>query len=218
MPETEKHYGEVVDNLVDLSGVPLERGEVMVKCETLLSDERVLPEPVPPSFPLAGPTGGVFYTPEIGSTVELTVIAGTESVETPEIRYIAALYSEVNDIPDEFKVNYPRRWGIKTPGGQVMYFDFTPGVETIIIQSSPVQYIKIDAVGVTIEGGLINLGAITVDSVPYANRLGGFLTQFAAWAGGHIHPHPEGPTGGPQPGPPAIPPASAWSSPTVRLK
>ncbi len=238
MSDLERHFGEVVDNEVDLSGVPLQRGEIMVKCETILSDERVLPDPVPPSFPIAGPGGGVFFVPEIGSEVELIVIGGASSVENPEIRYVASLYSEVDDIPDEFKENYPKRWGIKTPGGQLFYFDFTKGAETVVLDDGLGQSVKIDSAassitltdktgneirmesgGITINSDIsINLGEPTIDSVPYANVLAGFLQQFAAWAGSHIHPHPQGPTSGPTPAPPAIPDATAWSSPTVKLK
>ncbi len=220
MPDIERHYGEVTDNEVDLMGVPLKRGEIMVKCDTLLSDERVLPDPVPPSFPVAGPSGGVFFVPEKGSTVELVVIGGKESVENPEIRYVAGLYSEVDDIPSEFKTNYTKRWGVKTPGGQVFYFDFTPGAETIVIQSKDDLYIKINGASntVTVEGAVINLGAAPVDVVAYAEQLGNYLNQFVSWAGSHIHPHPEGPTGGPQPGPPAIPDYPAWSSEKVKVE
>lgn len=220
MINLERHYGEVVDNRVDLNGVPLQRGEIMVKCETILSDGRILPDPVPPSFPIAGPNGGVFFVPEIDSTVELLVIGGAESVEAPEIRYVASLYSEVDEIPEEFLTNYTKRWGIKTPspGGQFIFLDFTPGVETITIQNSPTQYITITPLAITIEGATINLGETPIDNVPYANQLYNFLNQFAAWAGSHIHPHSQGPTGGPQPAPPAIPAPPAWTSPTVRIK
>lgn len=119
------HIGVVSNNEFGPDGLPFRRGEIMVKCETLLSDGSEYPIPAAPSFPLADPEGfGVFWVPAVDAAVEIEVEADPENYVTEEqIRYRAALYSDANDIAEEFLTNYPNRKGFKFKSGILMFDD-----------------------------------------------------------------------------------------------
>lgn len=121
------HIGIVTNNQTGPDGLLFNRGEVMIKSETLLSDGSEYPIPATPCFPLADPLGfGMFWVPNIGATVELEVEDGPDYLVESEIRYRCALYSDMNFVPDELLENYPFRKGFKFMSGLFM-FDDMPG-------------------------------------------------------------------------------------------
>jgi hypothetical protein len=121
------HIGEVTNNEFGPDAAPLVRGEVMFKCETLLSDGSEYPVPAMPSFPLADPEGfGLFWVPEVGATIEVEIEDGIDYLLEEVVKYKCALYSDVNDIPEEFQINYPKRKGFKFKSG-ILMFDDTDG-------------------------------------------------------------------------------------------
>ena len=128
---TQVHIGIVTNNLVGPDGVPFQQGEVMFQCLTLLSDGSEYPAPAVPRFMNADPLGfGVFFVPEVGATIEIEVDATLDYVLDTEVTYRGFLYNSVNDIPTEFKTNYPYRKGCKFKSG-IFMFDDTVGQQLI---------------------------------------------------------------------------------------
>ena len=69
---------------------------------------------------------GAFWVPSVEATIEVEVEDSIDYLLEEQIRYRCALYSDTNDIPIEFKTNYPRRKGFKFKSG-IFMFDDTPG-------------------------------------------------------------------------------------------
>ena len=135
MAKTEYHYGLVSDN-----ADPEMRGRIRVTCGTLAPDASDWPEWIEPSFPFLSSTdqskadGGFFFIPDIGIVVELELcvdsardeVPGQSSIDSPDIRWRACVWSNGTDeLPDDFKTNYPNRRGIKTSAGHMLLFDDT---------------------------------------------------------------------------------------------
>ena len=68
--------------------------------------------------------------PAVGATVEIEVKSTMDYVVDEYVRYRGFLYSSANQIPAEFKVNYPFRKGFKFKSG-IFMFDDTTGQEFI---------------------------------------------------------------------------------------
>jgi len=119
-------YGTVTRNTDRVLGYKL-RGAVYFQSEQL-ADEHEYPIPARPSFPFAGNNYGIFVVPQQDDQIEIEI---DEDLNYPEPRYRAVLYSDVDEIPEEFKTNYPFRMGWKTPGGHLLMFDDKEGQELI---------------------------------------------------------------------------------------
>ena len=116
---TEKHFA-IVTRVVDDKLKEKLRGAVYFKSDTLTGGSESA-EPAEPSFPLAGQKGeGFFWVPQVGDQIEVEInLAG----EHRNPVYTRMLYSSEDDIPEEFKTNYPFRMGWRTRVGHVFYFD-----------------------------------------------------------------------------------------------
>jgi len=105
------------------------RGAVFFSAPTLFDGE--FPLPAFPCFPFASDKGaGMFWVPKVGDEIEVEIEADdgsddTVDVEIPEPRYRCMVYSDVSDIDDIFKTNYPFRMGWKTNSGHYLLFDDT---------------------------------------------------------------------------------------------
>jgi len=114
---------------------PEKRGRVKVTFdEAPLKGE--WPEWVDPSFPFAGKNCGWFFVPPADTAIECELYRGKGpdvSIDTPRIRWRAALYNRVDQIPEEFKKNYPKVSGFKTPGNHILILDDTEGKEFITL-------------------------------------------------------------------------------------
>jgi len=113
---------ESVVGIVTDNEDPEKRGRVKVKLPTVLQG-KTHPEWADATFPYAGFKVGWFFVPEVGSAVEIEIASGEDSVDHPEIFYRAVLYSTKDPIPDQFKTNYPKRKGLRTPSGHLLMFD-----------------------------------------------------------------------------------------------
>jgi len=122
------HIGVVSNNQTGPDGQAFTQGEIMIKCLTLTGNENdEYPIPVRPSFPLAGPDGyGLFFVPDVDTTVEVESVEGIDYINEEYLVYKCSLYSDVNNIPEEFKTNYPKRKGFKFKSVLFM-FDDSPG-------------------------------------------------------------------------------------------
>ena len=148
----EIHYGEVTDNF---AGKPEMRGAIKVRCLSLFPDGRELPDPVKPSFQMAGAGWGIFCLPEVGDIVELEV----EELEdgSLDVRWRAGVYGE-GDLPSIFKENYGKRWGIVDPAGNYIYLDYENN--KIVIYQRDGNKIELNQEMITLEqsgGGIIVL-------------------------------------------------------------
>lgn len=145
-----EHHRAIVSRNSD----PKKLGRIRVICNALASDGVELPFWVEPVFhgTNAG-SFGWFDVPEVGSEVDIEVETEAASDErpgetfltAPAIRYMAAPYSTSNPPPAEFKTNYPKRRGVKTPGGHLFMFDDKAGTVTISAQDGKIS--------LTLDGG-----------------------------------------------------------------
>lgn len=138
---------------------PLKVGRVKVKCPGLVRSDRELPYWLAPSFPfVSSKAAGWFFPPDVGDQVEIEVtdaaksdeIGGESSISAPNARYRAYLYNDAQQLPDEFKENYPKRRGVKTPGGTILLFDDTEDSEQSLWQDKYGNVILMTKTGVRI--------------------------------------------------------------------
>lgn len=115
----ERHFA-IVTKVVDDKLKEKLRGAVYFKSDTL-TGKTEYPEPAEPSFPLAGGKGeGFFWVPQVGDQIEIEIDSADEHANP---KYVRMLYSSEDDIPEEFKTNYPYRMGWRTRVGHVLVFD-----------------------------------------------------------------------------------------------
>lgn len=123
----EVHFGQVLDNQD-----PDKRGGLKVQVNTLVDGAALVEEFIPPSFPFAGKKVGFFFVPAVGAQVEVEVESDPEkATEGIFARWRATLYSEEDDIPEEFAKSYPQRGGIKF-GDEVFLMDAAQGLTALI--------------------------------------------------------------------------------------
>lgn len=125
---TEVLRAQVVDNQD-----PELRGRLKVRCAALLPDETELPEWLDPCFPYADnkAIAGWFAVPGPGTEVELELVtgssddavAGLSTMVGGAYKWRAALYPTTESVPQDFRTNYGKRLGLRTPEGQLLIFD-----------------------------------------------------------------------------------------------
>lgn len=136
MAKTEVHNAIVTRNTDDDIGVAL-RGAVFFEAPSLFEGE--YPLPAYPCFPFASSLGaGFFLVPKIGDEIEVLILVDdpsqpydTTDLELAEPRYRCMIYSDANDIAEEFKVNYPFRMGWKSNSGHLFMFDDFEGEQLV---------------------------------------------------------------------------------------
>lgn len=125
--QTEKHFA-IVTRVEDPDLKTALRGAVFFKSDTLTGKSEY-PEPAEPSFPLAGGKGeGFFWVPQVGDQIEIEI---NKEDENANPKYTRMLYSSEDDIPDEFKENYPFRMGWRTRVGHILLFDNKAEMEMV---------------------------------------------------------------------------------------
>ena len=152
----ETHYATVLNNKDNESeelNDGLMRGRLQVQCNTLLIADETGADTefglwVEPSFPFTGAEGksGWFFVPPVGAQVEIE-IDRDEIGAVQSVKWIAGIYTDLNDIPEKFKTNYPERRGIITPAGHTLFFDDTPGSNLMTLSSPTGQYMNFGAAG-----------------------------------------------------------------------
>ena len=96
------------------------RGAIFIKSDTLTNGSE-WPDAIEPSFPHAGAGGeGFFWVPRVGDQIEIEIDLADEH---PVPKYTRMMYSDEDDIADEFKENYPFRMGWRSREGHIFYFD-----------------------------------------------------------------------------------------------
>lgn len=134
-PKGTETYVGTVTNTDD----PEKRGRILVTCPALLGDDtRELPGWVEPALPM-----GWFLIPDVGRQVAISISGGSEndliagqSSISSGASWNAELYTTEqgdNPTPDEFKTNYGKRRGFKTPRGHVFFFDDSAGKEQVTL-------------------------------------------------------------------------------------
>jgi hypothetical protein len=162
MTQRLEKYEATVTNIDD----PDMLGRIKVACVGLMGDEETeIPQWVEPNL-----QWGWFVVPDVGEMVEIEEKEspdhddsfGQSSIENMDLRWTGrrTWTSESTDqknvatpIPEEFKNNYPKRRGFKTPNGHLFFFDDTDGLQKINLvwhQKGKYQYITMDENGSTI--------------------------------------------------------------------
>jgi hypothetical protein len=94
-------------------------GAIYFQADTLFDGE--YPLPAQPSFPFASADGaGWFWVPKVNDTVMIEIDAGADQ---PDPRVVCMLYTNDNQIDDEFRTHYPWRMGLVTNSGHRLIFD-----------------------------------------------------------------------------------------------
>lgn len=151
----EIHYGKVVEN-----DDPLKQGRLKVQINTIVDSTVLSDDFIPATFPFAGSNRGFFFIPEIGSQVEVEIEHDQEKVvEEINARWRGVLYSDVDEIPDEFKSDPINRAGIKY-GDNVLLFDQTSDLLSLI--SNNVRLGEEDASHPLIRGDVYNTEEATL--------------------------------------------------------
>jgi len=115
--KTENQQGTVT-NIDD----PAKAGRIKVALQSM--DGQEYPEWVEPVWP-----GGWIAIPEVGDTVELTLPEGEDIVEfAEEVRYLGKVLTGAHPVPEDFKENYPKRRGFRSPAGHTIIFDDDDGI------------------------------------------------------------------------------------------
>ncbi len=203
---------------------PEKRGRIKAKCPGLVRADRELPMWIDPCFPYVDSEAvGWFFVPKVGAQVEIEVTVGAPGDQTRGeaslaahgARYRAGLYSEAQQVPSEFKENYPNRRGFKTPSGGILMFDDTDGKEAFTVKdksgnsllmttngikiiSKQGHYIEWKTSALELEATVIKIGAAASEHLVKGESLLTFLnTTLKISFDTHTHPHPMGPTGTP---------------------
>lgn len=155
----EIHIARVVDNNDEEK-----RGRLLLASASLLGIDEAgqpveYPDWVEPTFPVLTTgqdgkvNGGMFFVPGIGSTVELEVtggsaydqVPGQSAITNPDPRWRAQLLQLGDELPEEFKKNYPNRAGWITGSGHQLIFDDQDS--TITIKHSTGSFVSLDENG-----------------------------------------------------------------------
>lgn len=108
----------IVTNIDD----PAKAGRIRVAIEGMDGGE--YPEWLEPTL-----TPGWVAMPSPGDTVEITLPDGEDIVEfADQVRYIGTVLDEAHPVDDDFKTNYPKRRGFRSPAGHFLIFDDDDGI------------------------------------------------------------------------------------------
>jgi len=117
--EREKHFG-IVTRVEDEKKKLKLRGAVYFKSDTLTGDSEY-PIPAEPSFEQAGQNGeGWFRVPQVGDQIEVELDVNDEHTVP---RYVRMIYSDEDEVAEEFLLNYGHRWGYKSRLGNILIMD-----------------------------------------------------------------------------------------------
>lgn len=133
-----KIYEAVVTRNTDIDLGTQLRGAVFFKCDQLLEDQEY-PDPAYPLF-----MHNWFDVPEIDNLIEIEIDI---SIEKPQPRWRSIIYNLEDELPEEFKTNYPHRRGIITDKGHMLYFDDKVGNEFVKFMHLIGSGIEIDKLG-----------------------------------------------------------------------
>lgn len=161
----------------------------------------VLPWCAPKKIRIVGAGSGYssIGIPRIGSHVFVELLHGEEHCPV----YTGALML-AGQIPSEFVTNYPNRYGLKDPAGNLIYVDLTPGSQTMhlghksgtVIDVSDSGNVTVHSVGTTTvnsDGDLVihSNGTANINSVGDATLQSSGQVNIAAtgqitWAGSSV--------------------------------
>lgn len=169
---------------------PEKRGRIRVECRAFLPEGTELDEWVEPMFPYTGEKdSGIFFVPGKGTQVELEYqdtdlsdeSPGQGFIRFPDFRWRCCLYSSTEDVPAEFRENYGKRMGWKTPEGSLFMFDDTD--KSFLLKAAKVVVDSDDIkLGVDADAELVRLPELKT----YLTQLNSAITAATAAGGGAL--------------------------------
>jgi len=187
MPPRLEHTGIVRDN-----NDPELRGRLLIEAPEIVSGESL--GWVEPRFEFVDSvnSSGSLFIPDIGATVTVTI----ESDEFAEVngldpRWVCDVYP-VGTLPEEFRQNYPNRYGWVTRGGHILIFDNTENELEFYYKHSSGAEIRVTNDGVikltpaSGQGVLVGGDAAT-EQLVLGNELKVLLTLMKTRYDGHTH-------------------------------
>lgn len=118
------------------------RGAVYFQCDGLLEDQEY-PIPALPLF-----QHEYFSVPNIDDVIEIEIDL---SLERSQPRWRCVVLNLTDELPDEFKKDYPEVRGIRTKSGHFLIFNDTVGSELIQLTHKIGTYLKLDTNGDYVE-------------------------------------------------------------------
>lgn len=192
-------HREVYEAKVTDAADPEKRGRLKVTCGAITAEGLDLPEWVEMAASLYSGKGdaGMFFVPDVGEVVEIEVVVGSSDddvpglglLTSPDYRWRCTIFPDTDSVPAEFRQDYGKRMGIKTPSGQIFMFD--ESLKQIVLKAGKLR--------------LLSEGAD--EPIPLGNVLLAFLTSFLDQYLVHVHPTGTGPSG---------PPANAAATATLK--
>ena len=182
-------YRDVTEGTVTDIADPERRGRIRATAPALLGDGLELPDWIEPTFPFAGPGCGLFLVPPVGAAVELEHVVGaadddvpgTAPLLNPQYRWRAGLWRSTADVPEDFLRDYPRRLGLRSPGGATVVLD--DAGSRLILKAGTLRLCADNAAEPLVLGEV------------FLAFMGSFIDYFL----GHFHATSGGPSGPPDP-------------------
>lgn len=182
-------HREVYEATVTDTADPDQRGRLKVTCGAITAEGLDLPEWVEmAASPYSGKgDAGMFFLPDLGEVVEIEAVVGSSDddvgglamLTSPDYRWRCCIFPDTASVPEEFRTNYGKRMGIKTPSGQIFMFD--EALKQIVLKAGKLR--------------LLSEGAD--EPIPLGNVLTAFLTSFLDQYLAHTHGTGTGPSSPP---------------------
>lgn len=182
-------HREIYEALVTSVADPEQRGRLKVTCGAITAEGLDLPEWVEMSAsPYSGKgDAGMFFLPDVGEVVEIEAVVGSSDddvhglamLSSPDYRWRCCIFPDADSVPAEFRKDYGKRMGIKTPSGQLVMLD--ESLKQIVLKAGKLRLLSEDA----------------NEPIPLGNVLTAFLAALMDQYIAHTHPTGVGPSGPP---------------------
>lgn len=196
-------FWDLAQAKVEDAADPEKRGRIRVSCGKIGNAKETLDDWIAPEFPYAGSDGkhGWFFLPSIGDQVLIRFVTGSTEddipgesfIRAPQYRWLAVFYPDLISVPETFRQNYGKRFGIVMPSGSVLLFDEAD--KEIILDGAKLRVGIESATEPLVCGTLYKTHTQTVEQ--RIADLADEVERIATALKTHTHPTAVGPTGPP---------------------